>query len=150
MPLPAVGSLFLDEVATYIAAQSAGDAAPLVWGTNLYASVLPDTDAAGAATPDRCVALYEYGGAAETYTMGPATLPAWGSPHLQVVTRDVNYVGSRGLAQQLWKLLQQANLTVAGTLWLRIEPLGQPYLLERDVKNRVLCVANYEVNRVQT
>lgn len=130
----------LDDIETYIVADVATN---YTFGTNLFAGLMPDT-------PDKCSVLFEYEGGAPDYVFGASnSLPAISYPHLQVVSRDTSYAGSRTDANTICALLEGiVNQTINGTFYFRIARLQDPFFMHRDkVKNRVYFACNYEVFR---
>lgn len=136
----------LDDIAqTYLPANT-----PFVFGSNLYASLLPDF------SPDTSSVVNEYGGMKGHHTMGMdnSGLPAISTPRIQVLCRGDkdDYLTPRENAYIIWKaLLSIANLTINGTLYERIESIqSEPFFLERDDTRRVFFVCNYQVYRSVT
>lgn len=132
----------LDDMEVYLSGAGLG----LTFGTNFYASMLPDASD----TPDTILVIFEYAGEAPEYMMGPRSLPAISQPHLQVVTRDVNYQAARADCESATRALEAiVNTTINTTFYQRVERLQDPFFMQRDaVRNRVYFVCNFAVMRV--
>lgn len=105
-------------------------------GTNLFMGLLPPN-------PDDAVALYQYTGLRPDFVHNTATISR-DRPALQVQVRSLVYATARDRAMAIYALLAQVvNATLSGTVYQRIEPLGSPFLLERDRNQRTVYAANY-------
>jgi hypothetical protein len=124
----------LVDVATYLDAQLA----TLTLGTNLFVGRMPDS-------PDTCVALYEYGGAVPTNTMGTAT-PTLESPRIQVSVRASAYSDAETLIDSIWTQLEGiVDETLTSTRYNRVSAVQSPFPLERDTADRIVFVQNFQV-----
>lgn len=118
---------------------------PLVFGTTLFANILPDTPAAA-------VAVYEYPGGEGQDTFQdpnlPAGLPTIAEHKFQVVVRDPNAQTARSTIDTVHKALAKVvNLTINGARYLRIAPNQEPFFLHRDAQRRVYYACNYTASR---
>lgn len=113
----------------------------LTLGTDLFLGVLPDA-------PSNCVALFENGGVSGLYTLGTDNLPKLERPQLQFIVRNASYATGRNLAETLYRLITQiTNQTINGNLYLRIEAVSVPDVMDRDQSKRVLFTCNFDVVR---
>ena len=129
----------LSDVSTYLAANVTDTS--LVVGTNLFLGRLPED-------PDTCVAIYEYSGEAPTNTFGTSTLPVMENPRIQVVARASAYSDASDLAVDVWKQLQKVdNETLSSTRYQRIDSVQSPFALNRDERERMVMVCNFQVNK---
>jgi len=137
----------LDDIATYMAAQST--AFTILSGTagNMTKGFMPDA----APAPDTCTALYETGGLPPTHTFSTAAYGTlyFENPRLQVLTRSSSYVTARDLADKAFKLLDGVTGTVlptsAGSLYIDISAVQSPFSIGRDENNRHLISVNFDV-----
>lgn len=128
----------LPDVGTYLAAAGLS----LTVGTNLFYGRMPDS-------PDKCVSLYETGGASPLDTMSNNTEPPVTSPRLQILSRDASYANAQTLAEDVWqKLTLITNESLSSTRYLRVVPIQQPAPIERDSQDRVVFSCNYDVLKV--
>ena len=113
----------------------------LTAGTNLFYGRLPDD-------PDTAVALVEYGGEQPTSVMGSGTLPPVESPRVQVICRAAGYSSARSLAISVWAALEAVvNENLSGVRFHRVAALQSAFPLERDARDRVVFVQNFEVSK---
>lgn len=115
----------------------------LVFSTNLFASLLPDS-------PDQCVAIFEYSPAPSDFTMGSGSLqtalPAIEEARFQIMARDVdgNYATNETRIENIYRaILQMFGQTIGGTFYQRFEPIQRPFLLHRDEKRRIFHCFNF-------
>ena len=124
----------VDEVATYLAAQSVGTV-----GTDLFKESLP-------ATPDACVMVRETGGASPDPGFG-STAARFERPALQIIARGAadDVTGPYDKAWLAWVALMAVNPTtsMSGTIYHQINPLQNPSLLEVDDNDRSLYAVNF-------
>jgi hypothetical protein len=129
----------LTDVSTYLA--STVTDATLVVGTNLFLGRLPED-------PDTCVAIYETMGQSPDDTFGGSTVPVFENPRIQVVARAAAYADSASLAADIWTQLQKVdNETLTSTRYQRIESVQSPFALDRDQRERMVTVCNYQVQK---
>jgi hypothetical protein len=125
----------LVDIGTYLDTQLAS----LTLGTNLFLGRLPDS-------PDKCVALLEYGGSTPISTLGSDAMPRMEMPRIQVLSRDVAYSDARALAISVWQVIEGIlNETLSGTLYQRVSAVQSAFPLERDSVQRVLFAQNFQV-----
>ena len=111
-------------------------------GTNLFYNLLPET-------VSDCVALIENSGSAPTFTMGSNNLPQLENPELQFLVRNSVYATGRTLSDSIYRVLTAiANQTINSVLYLRVEAIATPALLERDLNKRWVFTCNFTVMRV--
>lgn len=116
-----------------------GQMASLTLGTNLFLGRLPDS-------PDKCVGLFEYGGASPINTLGSDAMPPMELPRLQVLSRDVAYSDARALAISVWAVIEGIlNETLSGTMYQRVTAVQSVFPLERDSVQRVVFSQNFQV-----
>lgn len=115
--------------------------ASVTLGTNLFYSLMPET------IPN-CVTIYENAGAPPNFTMGSNNLPQLERPQLQFLLRNTSYSTGRALAEDIYRVFTAiTNQTINGNLYLRVEALSVPAVLERDSNNRILFTCNFDVIR---
>lgn len=103
---------------------------------NTFRGRLPDT-------PDSATALFQYAGRAPLFVHNTAGISI-DRPALQILNRAKSYAEAEARALALYAALSAVvNLTLNGTTYQRIEPLGSPFLLERDANDRTVFGANY-------
>ncbi len=115
----------------------------LVFGTNLFASLLPDA-------PDTAAALFEYpaGRGIDTYQVpglppGTSTIEEYA---IQAVCRDSSYQTVRTAIDVVYKALCTiGNQTVNGNFYYRVEAKATPFFLHRDATRRVYYACNFRV-----
>jgi hypothetical protein len=92
---------------------------------DLFAGTLP-------AFPDKAVAILEYPGEPSVYVHGRIVKPRVTRPRVQVFCRAQGRDIAVQLAADVHRALDLAGVTLFGTRYLRVEPLQDPYFLERD------------------
>lgn len=128
--------MLLDEIASYLASQGVGTE-----GVDLFKSLMPDE-------PSNCVALYDYGGSPPAMTLG-AGAAQWEEPRIQVVARATTYSAARTKIGDVFTVLHSLlNTTLSGTLYISIEAVQSPFLLDRDESGRVRCACNFHIRKV--
>lgn len=116
--------------------------ATLTLGTNLFYGLMPET-------VNNVVTLYENAGAPPNFTMGSTNLPQMERPQLQAMVRNASYSSGRTMAEDVYRTLTAiANQTINGNQYLRVEALGMPQVLERDISKRVVFTMNFDVVRL--
>ncbi len=116
--------------------------ATVTLGTNLFYSLMPEN-------VSNCVTLYENSGAPPNFTMGSNNLPTLERPQLQFLLRNSSYSDGRTLADSIYRVLTAiSNTTINTRLYLRVEAVSNPALLERDVNRRSIFTCNFDVVRV--
>ena len=127
----------LEDLGGYLDTQLAS----VTLGTNLFYSLMPET-------VSNCVTLYENAGAPPVFTQGTQNLPVLERPQLQFLLRNSSYSAGRALAEDIYRTLTSiANQTINGHLYLRVEALQVPSVLNRDSNNRVIFTCNFDVVR---
>lgn len=122
--------MIVDEVATYLEDQGLGDL-----GTDLFRWSMPDA-------PDECVAVYEYAGEQPVRVHDIAAI-AQEQPRVQIVVRSATASAGRQRAEDIYRRLSLVkNTDLSGTRYLSIEPLQNPFFLERDQNDRPKFVFN--------
>jgi hypothetical protein len=128
--------MLLDDLKAYLVAQSVAATGVI------FLETLPPT-------PDACLALIEYGGAAPDFTLPATTGIATEHPRVQVLSRALTHVAARASAELAYKALAKvANQTLTATRYLRVEPLQSPFLLTVDANNRPVYAMNVETEKV--
>ncbi len=116
--------------------------ATVTLGTNLFYSRIPET------TSD-CVALFENSGAPPNFTMGTNNLPTLERPQLQFLVRNTSYSAGHALADSIYRVLTAiSNATINSVVYLRVEAISNPALLERDSNRRSIFTCNFDVIRI--
>lgn len=111
----------------------------LTLGTDLFIGMMPES-------PSNCVGVFENSGAPGMYTMGSYNLPRFERPQFQFIVRNSSYSTGRTLADSLYRLFTAiANQTINGHLYYRVEALGTPDVMDRDLNKRVLFTCNFDV-----
>ena len=137
--------MLLDEIATYLGAQSAA----FTVGTNLTKGFMPDS----APAPDTIATLYETGGLAPTYTFSSGTKPTvvFEHPRLQAIVRSTSYQTARTLAETVYTTLDGIAQTrlpgSTGPLYLDITAVQAPFSIGRDENGRHLVSINFDVRK---
>lgn len=141
--------MLLDDVATYLDAQST--ALTLLSGTggNLAKAIALDATPA----PGTLVALYETAGRGNGYTMstGAKATVAYESAGLQVLSRSTSYATARDNAETVYTTLDGlagATLpTSTGTLYLDFSAVQPPFSAGRDNSDRHVVSVNFLVRK---
>ena len=140
--------VILDDLATYIDAQSA--AFTLLSGSagNLAKGEMPDA----APAPDTLTALYETGGLGTlmSFSTGDQVSRQITRHRIQVLNRSTDYVTARNRAEEIYVLLDglSRNLpTSTGTPYPSIEAVSPPFDIGRDRNERHLVSNNFDVWR---
>jgi hypothetical protein len=144
--------MILDEIATYLAAQSTDFTALSGSGGNLTKAFMPDA----APAPDTIATIYETGGVAPVHTFSTGDLPdrAFENPRVQMITRSTSYTTARNLADTAFKLLDGLNSqslpTSTGTRYIDITAVQSPFSIGRDANGRYLISVNFDVRKLVT
>lgn len=105
---------------------------------NLYLNELPDGGV------DDSVAIYQYGGEDNEESLGNGLL--YEKPRLQVLVRAVKFEDAMNRSYLIMKYLRtQASVSIGGTYYLKIRPLGTPAEIGPDPKERQRVSLNYSV-----
>ena len=127
--------MLLAELGAYLATEGVGTV-----GTDIFYGTLP-------ATPEACVALFEYGGIAPEHNLGTTAL-RYEMPRVQVLTRHGTYLTGIKKAQDVTNAFAAiANSTISEVYYLHVEPLQSPFLLDRDQNDRWIFACNYQVRK---
>lgn len=129
--------MLLDETIAFLRTQ------PGLASVSIHAGLLP-------ATPDIAMAVYEFGGPSPDLGFGVPGVQ-YEHPSLQIVCRGVvrDYDGPRDMIQLAYLALATVQAqTLTGTLYLMIRPQQNPFLRERDAKERCVFVCNFSVDKV--
>lgn len=127
----------LDEMGVFLAA-----ACSLTVGTTLFKGQLP-------ATPDTCMAVYEYPGASPDFVFGRAAISVE-SPRVQVAVRGAkdDYSTPRATAETAYRAIAAAApQSISSTRYLRMVPLQSPFQRERDEHGRVVIAFNVQLDK---
>lgn len=128
--------MLLNEIGAYLVANGIG-----VLGTDLFKGPMP-------ATPNKCVSILDYGGAAPDTVLGAAG-DTQENPRFQLLSRDTTLVGARAKAQEAFVALGKVkNMTLSGTRYLAIRPIQSPFFLMQDANNRIVYAVNFECQRM--
>lgn len=128
----------LNDVITYLTGAGLG----LTFGTNLFASLMPDS-------PDTCVTVIEYPGAGPDWMMGIA-LPGVEETNYQVVARvpEASYNANQTTIQNIYRSISTVvDQQIGGTNYLWFEPLHSPAFSHRDEKRRIHHLVNFVAMR---
>lgn len=129
-------STVLEAIGNYLQAQGHG-----TQGTDIFLGRMPTS-------PDACIAVYEYGGAAPLFTFGSAAT-AVDRPSIQVMCRAArdDYPAARNKAKDIRSLLGAiTNTTLSSIAILRVEPIGSVNPLGPDENDRPLVTVNFQVH----
>ena len=97
--------------------------------------------------PDDAVALIAYTGLRPEFVHNVAGISR-DRPALQVLVRSKVYATAQATAQAIYELLAGlVNETINTTFYQRCEPLGSPFLMNRDANERAIIAANYYCSR---
>ena len=129
-------STILEALADYVDSSTS-----LTLGVDLFLGLMP-------ASPDACVAMFEYSGSAPLESFGSNAL-AVDRPRIQVLTRGArnDYPGARTQAETLRLLLAAVtDQTLSGVRVLRVSAVGSVNPLGPDGSDRPLLTVNLEVS----
>ena len=139
----------LDDIATYLAAQSTAFTVVSGTGGNLAKSVMLD-----AILPDTITVIYETAGLANEYVFSTATGTAGVAnerPSFQILSRSTRYTTARTRAQTAYTVLDglagKSLPTATGTRYLEIVANQAPFLLQRDENERYIVATNYTARK---
>lgn len=135
--------MLLDDVATYIAAQSTA----FTVGGNLRKVVGLD-DAVSA--PNTLTVLYETAGIQNTYSFstGNPVNVDYEQPRLQVLSRSTKYTTARSRAQTIYTMLDGYSGTLptaTGPNYLSISAVQAPFSVGRDKNDRHVVSVNFAI-----
>ena len=119
----------LDAIGAYLQQQNVG-----ALGTDIFLSHMPETEQA------TCIALFEYAGS-------PPDLH-WGGeyPGLQVQVRSTSYPTARRTIGNIVNILHgMSEQKLSGIRFLLIQAQGNPEVLKRDDKGRVVLFVNFRI-----
>ena len=138
--------MLLDDVVTYLDAQSATFAKLSASGGNLSKAFMPDASPA----PDTLVTLYETGGLAPVHVFSTGgTTRYFEQPGLQLISRSTSYATARTNAEAAYIILDsvagQGLPTSSGISYLSIDAVQSPFSLGRDGNDRYLVGCNFQV-----
>jgi len=139
--------MLLDDVATYIVAQSTKFTLLAGSAGNLAKSKMMDT-----ITPDTTVALYETGGTAtaQSFSTGTGATVEYEQPGLQVLSRSTNYQTARNNAQTIFTMLDGFTGTLptaTGPVYLSIDANQSPFPVGPDANGRWLISLNFNIRK---
>lgn len=121
--------MLLDDIALYLQQQGVG-----VVGTDIFKGQLP-------ASPDDCIALFEYAGEPQDLTDANLEYPG-----LQVLVRNKSYPAGRQKIEQAVRVLHGVSEQVINNVrYLLIQARQSPFLLERDENGRAVFVVNFRI-----
>lgn len=141
--------MLLDDLATYLAAQSTAFAIFSGSTGNLAKAVALD-----ATLPDTITVIYETGGLGNEYVYSTATGGAKVAnerPSFQIISRSTRYTTARTRAETAYTILDglagQTLPTATGTLYLEIVANQAPFSIGRDDNERYLVSSNYTARK---
>lgn len=119
----------LDAIGAYLQQQNVG-----ILGTDIFLSHMPETEQA------TCIALFEYAGS-------PLDLHWSGEyPGLQVQVRSTSYPTARRTIGNIVNILHgMSEQKLSGIRFLLIQAQGNPEVLKRDDKGRVVLFVNFRI-----
>lgn len=137
--------MMLDDVATYLAAQSTTLSKLSGTGGNLSRAVMPSTMA-----PDTIVTLYETAGTGpyDEFSTGSGSTMVYEAPILQVLSRSTSASTARTNAYIVFDLLHGYTgklPTSTGTVYLSIAALQSPFQADIDDNHRFIYSVNFAV-----
>ena len=110
----------------------------LSYELNLFVSKEPTT-------PDDCVTIYDTPGGVPDLTMDNVE---YNRPSTQVRVRATDYTTGWTLIHDIKRALHgKGPMRVGDTLYTVILCTGEPFMLGRDERNRVIFVANFNMQR---
>lgn len=131
--------MILSDIGDYLSSGGIGTVGSTSnWG--IYLGKQPDA-------PDRCVTVYEYGGAASLHAMssGPGRAVAE-RPRVQVVVRTNSYSTGRTKANDVFRLLDGLReRAINGVTYKWAAAIQPPFALGRDENDRQLIACNFEI-----
>lgn len=142
----------LDDVATYLAAQSTALTVLSGSAGNLAKAISLDHTPA----PDTLVSLYETGGFAPAHaftTASTGSVLVFEQPSLQCISRSSRYATARTNAQTVFDTLDgyAGSLpTATGVRYLSIAADQSPFSIGRDKNDRFLVSVNFTVRKEVT
>jgi len=118
----------LSDIGNYLQVQGIG-----TLGTNIFLGMIPDK-------PDNCIVLFEYAGS-------PPDLHWNGEyPGLQVQVRSTSYPTARCTIGNIVNILHgMSEQKLNGIRFLLIQAQGNPEVLKRDDKGRVVLFVNFRI-----
>lgn len=133
----------IEDIGTYVT----GATGVGTLGTNVFLHVMPETTAG-------VMAIVEEAGGAPAYTIG-GTVPAYVDGQVTVLVRSTagpngqaSPVNARNRIQRAWNRLNGvSNATLSGSTYLRIEPINNPHLMDRDAQGRYVFACSFSVWR---
>lgn len=121
--------MLLDDIALYLQQQGIG-----VVGTDIFKGQLP-------ASPDDCIALFEYAGEPQDLTDANLEYPG-----LQVLVRNKSYPAGRQKIEQVRNTLHGlTETTINNVRYLLIQARQSPEALPRDENGRAIFVVNFRI-----
>lgn len=142
--------MLLDDIATYLAAQST--AFTVLSGTagNLAKQIMLDSSP----VPETLAVLYETPGGPNDYTFSTSTGGAnvdAETPGLQMLSRAAGYQTARNRAESAYTILDglsgQTLPTATGVRYQEITANQPPFFLQRDENDRFIVAVNFTVKK---
>jgi hypothetical protein len=138
--------MILDDLVTYLDAQSTALSLLSGTGGNLSKAFMPDASPA----PNTMVTLYETGGRAPVHVFTTSTQTRLHEqPTVQVLSRSSSYQTARNNAETVFGILDGiANTllpTATGIRYVSIEAIQSPFSIGRDANDRHLVSCNYQI-----
>lgn len=125
------------DIATFFSTAAGGSLGSVTGTITLFENMLP-------ASPDVCGAVFQTGGPGPDRGFGVAGIQHE-RPMVQVRFRGApdDADGPRVKAETAYRKLCEAwPVTLSGTLYLELKPMGHPIILERDANRRVVWSFN--------
>lgn len=140
--------MLLDDIATYLAAQSTAFTVFSGSAGNLAKSIALDVSPA----PNTVTVLYETPGTAPGFSFSTAANATveYESPTLQILSRSTSYETARDRAQTAYTTLNGLAATLptsTGVRYLSIAAAQPPFLLQRDEHDRYIVAVNFNVQK---
>lgn len=143
-----VTELLVDEIATYMAAQSTAFTILAGTGGNLAKQIMLDSTP----NPDTLTVLYETPGGPTEYSFSTSTGTAqveFERPSFQILSRSTAYKTARTRAQTAYTMFDglagKTLPTATGTRYLEITAVQPPFFLQRDDNDRFIVAVNFNV-----
>lgn len=96
---------------------------------------------------DTQIALFQYSGVDPVY-VPEQPKPKYEYPRLQVLTRSVRDQDAEALAYECFNILSQVTNEVINTHnYIKVAPVGSPFMLQRDEEERSIWACNYRITR---
>ena len=135
--------MLLDDTATYLEANSTRLTVGSTAAGSLTKSFMPES-------PNTVTTLYETGGLFPLHFFSTSTgTRGYEQPALQAIARSTSYQTARDTIEDVFTVLDNVagtNLpTATGPLYVRIDAIQSPFLIDRDENDRFRLGVNFNI-----